>query len=149
MILRWLIASLHVLALPLGVAAIWARARELRVAQGPDDLHRVFVADNLWGLAAALWLGTGLLRLLGGLEKATAYYLHDRVFYAKMGLFLMVLLLEVWPMVTLIRWRIGVRRGTAIDITPAPTFARISQIQLGLLVLIVCAATALARGFFY
>ena len=149
MTLRWLIASLHLLALPLGVGAIWARSRALVLARSADDLHRVFVADNLWAVAAVLWLGTGLLRAFGGLEKGATYYLHDRVFYIKMGLFVTILILEIRPMVTLIRWRISVRRGAPVDLTSAPTLARLSQIQLGLVVVMVFAATALARGLFY
>src|SRR2546428_8236437 len=76
--LRWLIATLHLLTLPLGLGAIWARSRALSLTRSADDLHRVFVADNLWGLAAVLWLVTGLLRVFAGLEKGTSYYLHDR-----------------------------------------------------------------------
>jgi putative membrane protein len=149
MTLRWLIASLHLLALPLGLGAVWARARALGIARSTDDLHRIFVADNLWGLAAVLWIATGLLRAFGGLEKGASYYLHDRIFYIKMGLFVAILILEIWPMTTLIRWRIGVRRGTPLDMTSAPALARLSQVQLGLVVMMVFAATALARGFFY
>jgi hypothetical protein len=43
----------------------------------------------------------------------------------------------------------GVRRGTPIDITAAPALARISQIQTALVVLMVFAATAVARGLFF
>ncbi len=149
MMLRWLIATLHLLTLPLGLGAVWARSRALSLARSADDLRRVFGADNLWGLAAFLWLATGLLRVFAGLEKGSSYYLHDRAFYAKMGLFLVIFLLELRPMVTLIRWRGAVRRGVAVDTTAAPALARISQIQAALVVLIVFAATALARGFFY
>ena len=149
MILRWVVASLHLLALPLGLGAVWARNRALLRARETHDLGRIFVADNLWGLAAALWIGTGLLRAFAGLEKGTSYYLHDRVFYIKMGLLVVILLLEIWPMTTLIRWRIGARRGATLDLSAAPVLARISRIQAGLVVLMVFAATALARGFFY
>ncbi len=147
--LRWLIATLHLLALPLGLGAIWARSRALTLARSADDLHRVFMADNLWGLAAILWLVTGLVRVFAGLEKGTSYYLHDRVFYAKMGLFIVILLLELRPMVTLIRWRAALRRGVAVDMALARSLARISQMQAGVVVLMVFAATALARGFFF
>ena len=60
-----------------------------------------------------------------------------------------ILLLEIWPMTTLIRWRIQARRGTSIDMTVAPMLARISVIQAGLVILMVFAATAVARGYFY
>ena len=149
MTLRWLIATLHLLALPLGLGAVLARSRGLASARVTADLGRVFVADSLWGLAAALWIVTGMWRAFGGLEKGTAYYVNDRVFYVKMGLLALILLLEVWPMTTLIRWRIGIRRGRPLDTSAAPTLARVSQVQAGLVVLMVFAATALARGFFY
>jgi len=147
--LRWLVASLHLLALPLGLGAVWARQRALRAVLDAEGLRRVFLADTLWGVAALLWIGTGLLRAFGGLEKGASYYLHDRVFYAKMGLLALILLLEIWPMSTLIRWRIALGCGASIDTTPALALARISQVQAGLVVLIVFAATALARGLFF
>jgi putative membrane protein len=147
--LKWIIATLHLLGLPLGLGAVWARSRALRSARIAKDLSAVFVADNLWGLAAVLWIATGLLRVFGGLEKGAAYYLHDRAFYIKMALFVIILLLEVWPMATLIRWRIQTRRGTSINMATAQVLARISATQAGLVVLMACAATAVARGFFY
>ena len=147
MTLRWLIASLHLLTLPLGLGAVWARSRALRRAQ--SELHHVFLADNLWALAAVLWISTGLLRAFGGLEKGAAYYLHDRAFYVKMALLVTILALEVWPMVTLIRWRIAEGRGATPNLTVASRLARISQMQAVLVILIVFAATAMARGFFH
>ncbi len=146
MTIRWFIAALHLLALGIGFGAVWARGRALRSALDAEGLKRVFLADNLWGLAAILWIATGLLRAFGGLEKGTAYYLSQPMFYWKMALFIAVLLLEFWPMATLIRWRIRLRRGEPIDTTPARSFARISALQTALLILMVFAATALARG---
>ena len=147
--LKWFIATLHLLGLPLGLGAVWARARALWGVRMATDLSAVFAADNLWGLAAVLWIATGLVRVFGGIEKGAAYYLHDRAFYIKMTLFVIILLLEVWPMAALIRWRIRIRRGVSINIAPARVLARISAVQAGLVVLMACAATAVARGIFY
>ncbi|HTW74619.1 MAG TPA: DUF2214 family protein [Steroidobacteraceae bacterium] len=149
MILRWLLATLHLLALPLGLGAIWTRARALARASRSDGLARIFVADNLWGFAAVLWIATGLWRAFGGVEKGSAYYLHDHAFGAKMGLLILILLLELWPMTTLIRWRMQARRGSVLDIRLAPALARISYAQAALVILMVFAATAVARGYFY
>jgi putative membrane protein len=143
--LRWLVASLHLLALPLGLGGVWVRARSLRGPLYGAGLRRVFAADNVWGLAAVIWIGTGLARAFGGLEKGTAYYLHHPAFYAKMALLGLTLLLEIWPMVTLIRWRVKQRRGVTLDTSTAPALARISEIQALLVVLMVFTATALAR----
>ena len=149
MLLRWLLATLHLLALPMGLGAIGMRSRALRHTRSAADLPAVFIADNLWGAAAMLWIATGLLRAFGGFEKGSAYYLHNGVFHLKMGLLLLILLLEVWPMATLIRWRIKLRRAAPVDTSPAAALARISAVQAVLVVLMVFAATALARGFFY
>ena len=147
--LRWLLASLHLLALPLGLGAVWARARALGRARAQLDLPAIFNADSVWGLAALLWITTGLFRALAGLEKPSSYYFHDRMFYLKMGLLLVILLLEIWPMSALIRWRVNVRRGLPVDAGPAPSLARISQVQAVLIILMIFAATAVARGLFY
>jgi putative membrane protein len=143
---RWLAASLHLLALGIGLGAVWARGRALRSSLDAGTLRQVFFADTLWGLAAVLWISTGLWRLLAGLEKGTGYYLQNHLFLTKMALLVLVLLLEIRPMITLIRWRKTVSRGESPDTRAAPLLARISFVQAWLIVLMVFAATAMARG---
>jgi putative membrane protein len=146
MLLRWLFAALHLLGLGIGLGAVWARARALRGPLDPVGLRRVFYADSWWGVAAAIWIGTGLVRVIGGLEKGMDYYLQNHVFWGKMALLLVILVLEVWPMVTLVRWRVQLARGEAPDTSPAGRFASISYLQAALVLLMVLAATAMARG---
>jgi putative membrane protein len=146
MMARWLAASCHLLALGIGLGAVWARGRALRSSLDAGTLKQVFLADTMWGLAAMLWISTGLWRLLAGLEKGTGYYLQNHVFLTKMALLALVLLLEIRPMITLIRWRKTVARGQAPDTAAAPLLARISFVQCGLIVLMVFAAAAMARG---
>jgi putative membrane protein len=143
---RWLAASLHLLGLGIGLGAVWARGHALRSSLDTRTLRQVFLADSLWGFAAVLWISTGLWRLLAGLEKGTGYYLQNHVFLTKMALLVLVLLLELRPMITLIRWRAAVSRGQAPDTGAAGLLARISFVQAGLIVLMVFAATAMARG---
>ena len=145
--MRWLLAALHLLALGIGLGAIWARARALTGPLDAAGLRRVFYADAWWGIAAMAWIATGLARALGGLEKGTGYYLHNRLFLAKMGCLLLILVLEVSPMISLIRWRMSLAEGEVVDASRAPRFARISRIQAVLVVLMVLAATGMARGY--
>jgi len=144
---RWLLAALHLLALGVGLGAVWARGRALRDARDASALRRAFYADTWWGVAALLWIGTGLARAFGGFEKGSFYYLHNHFFWTKMGLLAAILILELRPMIALIQWRQLVARGEVPDTRAASTFARISFIQGTLLVLMVFAATAMARGY--
>jgi putative membrane protein len=146
MLIRWLFAALHLLGLGVGLGAVWARARALRGPLDPSGLRRVFYADSWWGVAAALWIGTGLVRVISGLEKGMDYYLQNHVFWGKMALLLAILVLEVAPMVTLIRWRIQLGRGQTPDTRLAGRFASVSYLQALLIILMVLAATAMARG---
>src|SRR5439155_14373729 len=113
--LRIALATFHLLALGLGLYAVLARGLSLRGDLSSAALHRTFRDDSFWGAAAILWIVTGLWRLFGATEKSTTYYLHNRAFYVKMGLFILIFILEVWPMVTLIRWRFADGRGEPLE----------------------------------
>jgi putative membrane protein len=146
MMLRWTLAALHLLALGIGLGAVWVRARTLRGELDGRGLQRALRADAWWGAAALLWISTGLWRLLAGLEKSTGYYLQNHAFHAKMGLLVVILALEIWPVVTLTGWRRAVAAGKAVDLERAPAIATISVVQTWFVVLMVFAATAMARG---
>ncbi|HEY7481079.1 MAG TPA: DUF2214 family protein [Gemmatimonadales bacterium] len=146
MLIRWVFAALHLTGLGIALGSIWARARAFR---GPLDLaglRRLFYADNWWGVSALILISTGLVRVLAGLEKGMNYYLQNHVFWGKMALLAGILALEVWPMVTLVRWRMQVARGAMPDTGLASRFAGISYAQAALLLGMVLAATAMARG---
>ena len=154
--LRIVLAVTHLLALGIGMGAIYARARAMNaVGRAPDALRRASTADAWWGVAALLWITTGLWRALAGTEKASGYYWNNHVFYAKMGLFALVFLLELWPMITLVGWRRRLRADGGVSFvaadasvaTRARRIARISDVQLLLLVGIVTAAVMMARGY--
>ncbi len=142
-----IVSALHVLALALGLPSVYLRGRALKGPLDADGFTRLFAADNLWGVAALLWLATGLLRAFGGLEKGGQFYLTSNLFWTKMTLFAIVLLLEIWPMATFIRWRIARRRGLRPDTTHARALYVVNHVELALVVLIVFVASFMARGF--
>jgi putative membrane protein len=149
--LRIVLAVVHLLALGIGLGAVWTRARAL--GERPFDrgsARRAFAADSWWGLAAVLWIGTGLWRLLAGTEKATSYYLANHIFIAKMGFLAAILLLELWPAITLVRWRRKAARSGASwspDSSSAARLRGISYLEAVLVVAMVCAAVLMARGY--
>ena len=142
MFLSALVAALHFLTLGLGFAGVWVRGRGLRAGNVGETLY----GDNLWGIAAVLWIGTGLARAFGGLEKGTAWYLHNPLFWVKMGLFVLVMAIEMRPMITFIRWRIRLGRGEAIDTSVMPALARLNAVEIVLTGAIPFVAVAMARG---
>ena len=140
------VSSLHLLALAIGLAAVFLRGRALRGPLDADGVRRLLAADNVWGLAALLWIVTGLLRAFGGLEKGSEFYLQSRLFWVKMALFVVVLLLEIRPMVTFIGWRARLRRGQPIDRGAAPALYTLNHIELAIVVVMVLVASLMARG---
>lgn len=141
------LSALHLFALAIGLPAIVLRGRALKRRLDADGLARLFAADNAWGVAALLWIATGLLRAFGGFEKGAAFYLASPLFWVKMALLAIIIALEIWPMTTLIRWRIERRRGRIPDTSRARLFWTISHIQLVLGILMVFVASFMARGF--
>ena len=144
---RWILAAFHLLALAIGLGAVWARGRALRrLPTEPDELRRALYADAWWEFALLVWIVTGVFRLLAGTEQDTASYFHNGLFHVKMGLLAVILLLEVRTMAIHNRWRIQLSRGEHPDLSPARTFARISVVEALLVVVMVFLATAMARG---
>jgi len=141
------VAALHYLALALGLSAVFLRGRALKGPLDRERLRRLFAADAVWGVAALLWLATGLLRAFAGLEKGSGFYLASRLFWLKLALFALVVALEIWPMLTLMRWRRAVGAGRAPDTSAAPALFHINHVELALVVIIVFVASFMARGF--
>ena len=140
------VSSLHLLALAIGLPAVFLRGRALKGQLDADGLRRLLAADNAWGVAAVLWIVTGLLRAFGGLEKGTDFYLRSPLFWTKMALFLLIHLLEIRPMVTFIRWRIQLGRGLPVDTSVARRLYTLNHIELALVVVMVFVASMMARG---
>lgn len=158
--LRLTLAWLHLVALGIGLWAVLARGEALKAVARElprtDALRRAFKADMHWGVAAGLWVATGLWRYLGSTEKSTDYYNSNHIFLTKMALFVVLLGLEIWPMMTLTRWRRALgsagsaqpaASGAVVDPEKARKIATISYIEGGIVTVMIFAAVAMARGY--
>ena len=141
------VASLHLLALGMGLGGLWSRARalhdSLRRSGEPRAFGRAFAGDAWWSAAVLLWLITGVWWLATGAANLSSIYAVDPGFFVKMALFVVVLALEVWPMTKFARWRF------AHDEPKAPELRRIetiSYLQCVLVTGIVVAAASRTRG---
>lgn len=102
--------------------------------------------DAAYGVAAAVLLVVGFCRVLYT-EKGAAYYFHSIPFLVKIGLFLIVGLLSVYPTLQYLTWRAALRTGRAPAL--APTVRRrlrmIVHVELTLLFVIMLCAAMMSR----
>ena len=142
-----LVSYAHLLGVMLMVAAL---AAEFILLGGRLDLQRARLiarADLLLGAAAALVLLSGLIRLLY-LGKGPAFYGDNPLFHVKMGLFVLIALLSVYPTVQMLSWRPVIRTGE----TPAVGDARLRRMrrlvaaELAVLAVIPLLAAFVAMG---
>lgn len=106
-----------------------------------EDLRNLLKVDAVYGLSA------GLVALLGitlwlWVGKPSAFYSTNPVFHAKLGLFVVVGLLSIYPTVFFFR-----QRKTAVEPIAVPTgVIRVMRIELVLLAIIPMLAFLMARG---
>lgn len=101
----------------------------------------------MYGIAALLWIVTGLWRAFGGLEKGTDYYLESTAFWIKMTLFAAIFAAEIYPIVTFMKWRIKLKQRKEFSLAPCRLLSRLTYIELILLTAMVFTAVMMARGF--
>jgi putative membrane protein len=141
-----LLAAVHLLALPLGVFALSARARALAAAQRNDDLKPVFLWDALYGVIGVVWLGSGVWRAFGGIEKGSDYYLSNHAFWTKMLLLSVFFVIESVLAVTFVRFRRLVARNEPVSLANKVRLVRLHHAELWLLLGMVVMASLMARG---
>lgn len=151
-ILSSLVASFHFVALGIGFGSVFMRGRYFKsLSQDPSnqaDIQRLMIADAMWGIAALLWLASGLWRAFGGLEKGSQFYLQNAFFHLKMTLFVLVLILELKPMVALIKLRMARKKSptATLESDAWVRYRKINHYEAVLILLMVFAASAMARG---
>ncbi|MGV3622935.1 MAG: DUF2214 family protein [Archangium sp.] len=142
MISSALLSALHVLALAIGLPGVFLRGKALR----EGAVAKVLAADSAWGVAALLWLVTGLVRAFGGFEKGTPFYLANPMFHLKLTLFVGIVLLEIFPMVTFIKWRIALAKKQPVDLSKVKVLTRLNDVELVLTIALPFVAALMARG---
>ena len=145
MVISALLSAIHLLTLALGLGAVFARGRALARPLDDASWRRLLAADNAWGIAAGLWIASGLARVFFG-GKETSFYWRNGFFWLKLALFGLVFLLELAPMTTFIRVRAARRRGAPLPQFSVEAYRRINTAEIVLVVAIVFVATFMARG---
>lgn len=143
-----LVSWLHLLGVALGLGSVVARGYFLRATPFTDlDRQRALHVDGVWGGAALLLLPTGMMRAFFGFEKGFDFYGHSALFWTKLTLATSLVAVELWPMVTLIKWRVAIAKGEPVDMSRARLFGAISYFEGAAIVVIMLLAAFMARGF--
>ena len=74
MIISAVLSALHVLTLALGLGAVVMRGRALARPLDEAGWRQLLAADTAWGIAAGLWIATGLARVLVGGKEPSFYW---------------------------------------------------------------------------
>ncbi|MCU1719363.1 DUF2214 family protein [Pseudomonas sp. 5P_3.1_Bac2] len=117
----------------------------------PLDLPRarsLVITDRAYGICAVLVLLSGAARVLW-FGKGSTYYLHNSLFHAKVGLFVLVALLSIGPTVRFISWGSALKAGVvpAVSERQGQWLTWAIRLELLLLILIPLCAVLFARGY--
>src|SRR5690554_4834679 len=72
-----------------------------------QEIKRLSAIDAVYGLAALSLLAVGLTLWLGGYGKPTSFYSQNWIFHLKIGLFVVIGLLSIYPTVFFMKKRKG------------------------------------------
>ncbi|NJL89105.1 MAG: DUF2214 family protein [Coleofasciculaceae cyanobacterium SM2_1_6] len=142
-----IVAYLHYLSLAVIFAALTIESVTLKGELTLKAAWRVVIADSAYGIAAVVVLTTGILRVLY-YAKDTAYYMHQPVFWIKMGLFVTVSLLSLYPTISFLQWIKLLQAEKPPEVSPdkIKVLRQIIHWELVGLSLIPLTASMMARG---
>jgi putative membrane protein len=148
MTLEAILAYLHLLAILTMVVFVASEAALCRVEWlNRAVVERLAKVDRVYGIAALAVLATGIARTWWGV-KGTAWYWTNPLLHLKLGLFILIGLISIFPTRSYLRWRKTVRATGALPLEAEIRKARkLVMIEAHLLALIPLAAVFLARGF--
>src|ERR1700758_5280878 len=97
----------------------------VRQSLAGDDIKRIASIDRWYGIVALLVLVVGFSRATFA-AKGWAYYSVNSFFWAKIGVFVLIGLLSIWPTVKFLNWRRDFQTaGNAPDVVSVSVVRRI------------------------
>lgn len=112
-----------------------------------QSARKLLRADTAFGAAAAVILIVGALRVMY-FEKGATYYMHSAPFMAKIGLFVAIGLISIYPTLTFLSWRKSLAQGQ-LPVVPAGKLRIVGlliHIELILLAVLILCAALMAKG---
>ena len=147
MIVSALFAFLHFFAVFGIVATVFLEWQTMSRTPTFAEAKRIQLCDRWYGIFAVLVLIVGFLRVYF-FEKGHAFYTANPFFHAKLGLFVAVGLLSIYPTIRFIRWRPQTSKGQAPAVTEQEyrRIMAVLRIELILLLGMALCASLMARA---
>lgn len=141
------VAYVHYLSFMLCFGALVLERRLIRPNPGKADATLMVITDVVYGLAALALLVSGILRVIH-YGQGSGFYTANPLFWTKVGVFLTVGTLSLYPTVTYITWAIPLRKGELPKVSEALArrLAWILNIELAGFAAIPLLASLMARG---
>jgi putative membrane protein len=148
MTLEAILAYLHILAILTMVVFISSEAALCRVQWlNAAVVERLAKLDMVYGIAAVAVLSTGIARTVWGV-KGTAWYWTNPLLHVKLGLFIIVGVLSIFPTLTYFRWRKTLRASGKLPVEDdIKKTRRLVMMQAHVIAVIPLVAVFFARGF--
>jgi putative membrane protein len=112
------VAYVHYLSFMICFGALVLERRLIRPHPDRRDAILMVITDVTYGLAALGVLGSGILRVLY-FGQGTSFYTENPLFWWKVGTFLSVSALSLYPTITYILWAIPLRKGELPQVSEA------------------------------
>jgi putative membrane protein len=147
MVTSAIVAYLHYISFMVSFGALAIEGLTLKPDLSLKDGWRIVIADAFYGVAATTVLVTGVLRVLY-FGKGTDYYVNNPIFWVKVGLFLLVGTVSLYPTISFIRWVNSLRQQLPPKVPTEVVMGlrRVIQVELLGFLAIPLFAALMARG---
>ena len=141
------IAYIHYLSFMLCFAALVLERKIVKVSPNRSDAISMIITDVVYGIAALALLITGISRVYY-FGQGSQFYFSNPIFWLKVGVFLFVGALSLYPTITYILWAIPLSKGELpyVDSNLVDRLKIIINVELCGFALIPFFATMMARG---
>ena len=141
------VAYIHYVSFMLCFAALAIERRLLKADPNRQETIAMVITDVVYGVAGIALLASGILRVLY-FGQGSAFYTHNPLFWWKVGIFIVVGTLSLYPTITYILWSIPLTKGALPEVS-SKLVARLKlilNIELIGFLMIPIFATLMARG---
>jgi putative membrane protein len=141
------VAYVHYLSFMVCFGALVLERRLIRADPSREDATLMVITDVVYGIAALALLLSGIARVLH-FGQGSAFYTENPLFWVKVGTYLAVGALSLYPTITYILWAIPLRKGELPQVSEALAnrLRWILNIELVGFASIPFLATLMARG---